>query len=455
MIPTSLKDIPSIDNVLKELDGRIDIHEDYLKLIIIKEVDILRYKIKQKELYLTKKELLYSIIKSIKKKSKYSLSNLINGTGIVLHTGLGRAPFNSYMLRNVADRLEGYSNLEFDLFNGQRGDRQDHIKDHLSAICGSESGIVVNNNAGAVMLVINEIARGGEVICSRGQLVEIGGSFRIPDIINKSGGILKEVGTTNRTHLEDYEHAINPNTKLILQVHTSNYVVKGYTKSVELSKLIKLGKKYKIPVISDWGSGSFLNMRKYILSKELPIKKIIKEGPDLITFSGDKLIGGPQSGLIVGKRKWIKAIKSNTLYRTLRCNKVTIALLEEVLRTYKSKTFKKDNLSLTLLTSTQKEIKERARYILDLINHKQIQKYNIKLIKSEVEAGSGSLPEKKIKSMAFKFEPINITAEELACKFRLASFPVVGYISKNIFYIDLKAVIPTQISQLVKTINKL
>ena len=455
MIPTSLKDIPSIDNVLKELDGRIDIHEDYLKLIIIKEVDILRYKIKQKELYLTKKELLYSIIKSIKKKSKYSLSNLINGTGIVLHTGLGRAPFNSYMLRNVADRLEGYSNLEFDLFNGQRGDRQDHIKDHLSAICGSESGIVVNNNAGAVMLVINEIARGGEVICSRGQLVEIGGSFRIPDIINKSGGILKEVGTTNRTHLEDYEHAINPNTKLILQVHTSNYVVKGYTKSVELSKLIKLGKKYKIPVISDWGSGSFLNMRKYILSKELPIKKIIKEGPDLITFSGDKLIGGPQSGLIVGKRKWIKAIKSNTLYRTLRCNKVTIALLEEVLRTYKSKTFKKDNLSLTLLTSTQKEIKERARYILDLINHKQIQKYNIKLIKSEVEAGSGSLPEKKIKSMAFKFEPINITAEELACKFRLASYPVVGYISKNIFYIDLKAVIPTQISQLVKTINKL
>ena len=455
MIPTSLKDIPSIDNVLKELDGRIDIHEDYLKLIIIKEVDILRYKIKQKELYLTKKELLYSIIKSIKKKSKYSLSNLINGTGIVLHTGLGRAPFNSYMLRNVADRLEGYSNLEFDLFNGQRGDRQDHIKDHLSAICGSESGIVVNNNAGAVMLVINEIARGGEVICSRGQLVEIGGSFRIPDIINKSGGILKEVGTTNRTHLEDYEHAINPNTKLILQVHTSNYVVKGYTKSVELSKLIKLGKKYKIPVISDWGSGSFLNMRKYILSKELPIKKIIKEGPDLITFSGDKLIGGPQSGLIVGKRKWIKAIKSNTLYRTLRCNKVTIALLEEVLRTYKSKTFKKDNLSLTLLTSTQKEIKERARYILDLINHKQIQKYNIKLIKSEVEAGSGSLPEKKIKSMAFKFEPINITAEKLACKFRLASFPVVGYISKNIFYIDLKAVIPTQISQLVKTINKL
>jgi len=455
MIPTSLKDIPSIDNVLKELDGRIDIHEDYLKLIIIKEVDILRYKIKQKELYLTKKELLYSIIKSIKKKSKYSLSNLINGTGIVLHTGLGRAPFNSYMLRNVADRLEGYSNLEFDLYNGQRGDRQDHIKDHLSAICGSESGIVVNNNAGAVMLVINEIARGGEVICSRGQLVEIGGSFRIPDIINKSGGILKEVGTTNRTHLEDYEHAINPNTKLILQVHTSNYVVKGYTKSVELSKLIKLGKKYKIPVISDWGSGSFLNMRKYILSKELPIKKIIKEGPDLITFSGDKLIGGPQSGLIVGKRKWIKAIKSNTLYRTLRCNKVTIALLEEVLRTYKSKTFKKDNLSLTLLTSTQKEIKERARYILDLINHKQIQKYNIKLIKSEVEAGSGSLPEKKIKSMAFKFEPINITAEELACKFRLASYPVVGYISKNIFYIDLKAVIPTQISQLVKTINKL
>ena len=456
MYLTSLKDIPSVNKVLEGFNNKNSLHEDYLKFIIKKEIENFRLKIIKEELFKTKIELFNCIKKNILKKINYSLVNIINGTGIVLHTGFGRAPFNSSLLIKIAKRIEGYTNLEFNLESGIRGDRQNHIKDHLSSICGSESGMIVNNNAGAVMLAINEIAQGGgEVICSRGQLVEIGGSFRIPDIINKSGAILKEVGTTNRTHFYDYENAITSKTKLLLQVHTSNYVVKGYSKSVKLLDLIKLGKKYDIPVMVDWGSGAFLDMKKYNVLREIPIKSILKNGPDLVTFSGDKLIGGPQSGLIVGKKKLIDLLKKNTLYRTLRCNKITIALFEEVLRTYRIDLFKNENLSMVLLTRTQKELREIGIHIFNSIKEEQINNFNIKLVKSLVEAGSGSLPEEKIKSMAFSFKHKNKSATELAFNFRNSYYPVVGYISNDIFFIDLKAVIPNQIPKLIKSINKL
>ena len=315
--------------------------------------------------------------------------------------------------------------------------------------------MIVNNNAGAVLLCLNQLADGGEVICSRGQLVEIGGSFRIPDIIEKSGAVLKEVGTTNRTHLKDYEKAINSKTKLILQVHTSNYLISGYTKSVELSKLINLGKKHNIPVMSDWGSGSFTNMEKKIGIKEATIKSILKNGPDLVTFSGDKLVGGPQSGLIVGKKKWVSLLKENTLYRTLRCNKIVISLLEETLRTYKSKSFKKDNLSLMLLSKNREDLKRDGDQILSKIIREQIEKYNIHLTETLVEAGSGSSPEQKLESMALSFQSDEIGVNEIAKKFRMSFIPVIGYISENIFYIDLKALLPRQNIKLAKIINDL
>ena len=383
------------------------------------------------------------------------MRQVINGTGIVLHTGLGRAPFRSSFLKKTAKRIDGYSNLEFDLINGVRGDRQTHIRNYINAICESEDSMIVNNNAGAVLLCLNQLADGGEVICSRGQLVEIGGSFRIPDIIEKSGAVLKEVGTTNRTHLKDYEKAINSKTKLILQVHTSNYLISGYTKSVELSKLINLGEKHNIPVMSDWGSGSFINMEKKIGIKEVTIKSILKKGPDLVTFSGDKLVGGPQSGLIVGKKKWVSLLKENTLYRTLRCNKIVISLLEETLRTYKSKSFKKDNLSLMLLSKNREDLKRDGDKILNKINIEQIEKYNIHLTETLVEAGSGSSPEQKLESMALSFQSDEIGVNEIAKKFRMSFIPVIGYISENIFYIDLKALLPRQNIKLAKIINVL
>jgi len=455
MKKTKLKDLPSVNKVLLYLNKSISLHEDYLKNLINEQLMKFRVEIKNNNLSMTTDELFTQIVKKVKIKSSHRLINLINGTGIVLHTGFGRAPFKSRTLKTVADRMEGYVNLEFDLDSGKRGDRQLHLQKHLSSICGSESSLCVNNNAAAVMLGINEIGRGGEVIVSRGQLVEIGGSFRIPDIIEKSGAILKEVGTTNRTHLRDYDKAISKNTRLLLWVHTSNYVVKGFTHSVPLKELVSLGKKHKLPVMVDWGSGALLDMKSLELADEIPVKSIMRDKPDILTFSGDKLIGGPQSGLIIGKKKWVNALQKNPLYRVLRCDKITIGLLEETLRSYRSNAFTKDNLSLKMLTTSRNTLRNRGNKILNYQTNKKIKELGIKLENSKVEAGSGSLPDNMIKSMAISFKPRLVKVNDLSKKFRSGSIPVVGYVSSNIFYIDLKAVLPSQVTKLAQAIKEI
>ena len=451
---TTLKDCPSVHQVLLELNGNILLHENYIKYIINSELTKIRANIRKGELSKTKGELLIHIASQVLLQSAPKLVNIINGTGIVLHTGFGRAPFRGKQLKDLADRLDGYANLEFDLESGNRGDRQTLIHEQLSSMCGAEAGMVVNNNAAAVFLALNEMADGGEVICSRGQMVEIGGSFRIPDIIEKSGAILKEVGTTNRTHLKDYENAISNKTKLILWVHTSNYVVKGFTKDVSLSDLVSFGKKHKIPVMADLGSGALLDMNLLGLADEIPVKSIVNSGPDIISFSGDKLLGGPQSGLMVGRKKWVNACKKNSLYRVLRCDKVTIGLLEETLRSYRSQSFSKENLSLTMLTTSRKVLKTRGQKVLDSLQKKIIKDLGVSMVDSEVEAGSGSLPENKIESASLSFSPKNWKVKDLAKAFRCGSIPVVGYIQKNIFYIDLKSVLPNQIKRLSTAIQE-
>lgn len=451
---TTLKDCPSVHQVLLKLNGNILLHEDYIKYIINSELTKIRANIRKGKLSETKVELLSHIASQVLLQSAPQLVNVINGTGIVLHTGFGRAPFRGKQLKDLAGRLDGYVNLEFDLESGNRGDRQTLIHEQLSSMCGAEAGMVVNNNAAAVFLALNEMAQGGEVICSRGQMVEIGGSFRIPDIIEKSGAILKEVGTTNRTHLKDYEKAISNKTKLILWVHTSNYIVKGFTKDVSLSDLVIFGKKHKIPVMADLGSGALLDMNLLGLADEIPVKSIVNSGPDIISFSGDKLLGGPQSGLMVGHRKWVNACKKNPLYRVLRCDKVTIGLLEETLRSYRSQSFSKDNLSLTMLTTSRKVLKTRGQKVLDSLQKKTIKDLGILLVDSVVEAGSGSLPDDKIESASLSFSPKNGKAKDLAKAFRCGSIPVVGYIHKNTFYIDLKSVLPNQIKRISTAIQE-
>ncbi len=453
MEKTFPKDIPSVSKVMHQLKNLVNIHQSYLKKIIQKEIETIRRNVKNGYVNKSKDELITDIKQKVLNKASPKLQNVINGTGIVLHTGFGRAPYNAKSLKDLANKMEGYITLEYDLENGKRGDRQEHIREFLSAICESESALVVNNNAAAVLLSINGLANGGEVIVSRGELVEIGGSFRIPDIIEASGAILREVGTTNRTHFQDYKNAINKNTKLILTVHTSNYVIKGFTKSVSLSDLVSLGHKNTIPVMVDWGSGSFLSGIPNSPSLDIPINKLMKCKPDIITFSGDKLIGGPQSGIIVGEKRIIDILQTNTLYRTVRPDKLTIALLDEILRSYDTNSFTKNNLSLNLLSSSQKTLQARGEKVMKNIKKSKIKNYNIQLMKSKVEAGSGSLPEKKISSMAIVFEAKSKKCSGLAEKFRKGKIPVIGFINDDKFYIDLKAVLPNQLIKLSQAIN--
>ena len=455
MKKSNLKDLPSVNKVLIELNDSVSVHDDFLKTLINRAINKYRNKIKNNELSMSPSELLSNITEMVIKDSSRSLVNIINGTGIVLHTGFGRAPFDSKLLKSIAKRLDGYVNLEFDLDSGNRGDRQSHVRDHLSSICGSESSLCVNNNAASVMLSINEMAFGGEVIVSRGQLVEIGGSFRIPDIIKKSGAILKEVGTTNRTHFSDYKKAVSKKTKLILWVHTSNYVVKGFTRSVPLSDLVQLGRSKNIPVMVDWGSGAILDMKSLGLANEMPIRTIMSDKPDILTFSGDKLIGGPQSGIIIGKEKWINAMQKNPLYRVMRSDKITLGLLEEILRSYRSNYFTKDNLSLRMLTTKRSTLANRGKKVIQGLTKKKIKDFNIVLENSKVEAGSGSLPENPIESIALSFSHKNISPNELARKFRSGRIPVVGYIKSNKFIIDLKAILPNQLPKLKTAIKEI
>ena len=455
MKKTNLKDLPSVNKVLIELNDSVSVHDDFLKTLINRAINKYRNKIKNNELSMSPSELLSNITEMVMKDSSRSLVNIINGTGIVLHTGFGRAPFDSKLLKSIAKRLDGYVNLEFDLDSGKRGDRQSHVRDHLSSICGSESSLCVNNNAASVMLSINEMAFGGEVIVSRGQLVEIGGSFRIPDIIKKSGAILKEVGTTNRTHFSDYKKAVSKKTKLILWVHTSNYVVKGFTRSVPLSDLVQLGRSKNIPVMVDWGSGAILDMKSLGLANEMPIRTIMSDKPDILTFSGDKLIGGPQSGIIIGKEKWINAMQKNPLYRVMSSDKITLGLLEEILRSYRSNYFTKDNLSLRTLKTKRSTLANRGKKVIQGLTKKKIKDFNIVLENSKVEAGSGSLPENPIESIALSFSHKNISPNELAKKFRSGRIPVVGYIKSNKFIIDLKAILPNQLLKLKTAIKEI
>ncbi len=440
---------------MKEAEGRLNIHENYLKILINKELDYFRKKIISEDNKIEKDQIIDTIITKIAIKVSSSIVNIINGTGIVLHTGLGRAPFNGERLKEVADKLDGYINLEFDVSKNKRGDRQSHIDEHLASICGSESSLVVNNNAAAVLLSINALASGSEVICSRGQIVEIGGSFRISEIIEKSGAILKEVGTTNRTHINDYEKAISDKTKLLLWVHTSNYVVKGYTKEVALEEIVKLGKNNNIPVLADLGSGTFLSLDKYGIPTEIPIIDVVRKGPDIILFSGDKMLGGPQSGIILGSKNIIDLIKSNTLYRTMRCDKITIVLLDQIIRSYRIHGFSKLNLTLSLLTSTRGKLKNTAGDIIKKLPAKKIKTLGISIEDSLVEAGSGSLPEKNIESITLKFKSTSFSANKLSLLFREGDIPVIGYIHKNSFFIDLKAVLPSQVSNLIRAIKNI
>ena len=453
MAQNQLKELPSVSEVLLECKSYKSLNSKYISYIIKSNLESYRRAAKKGSLKPKRAQITQNILSEVERLTAPSLKSVINGTGIVLHTGLGRAPMKESTAKNAAKRVAGYTNLEFDLPTGTRGQRQDHVNGLLSALTGAQSSMAVNNNAAAVLLALNELGEGKEVIISRGQQVEIGGSFRIPDVIKKSGCILKEVGSTNRTHLKDYEKAITKKTGMILWVHTSNYVVRGFTHDVSLSDLVQLGKKKRVPVVADLGSGALLDLSEKGIPKDMLVQDVVKSGVGLVTFSGDKLLGGPQAGLIVGTKTLVNKLKTNPIARAVRCDKWSLAFLEESLRSFGDHGPSKNNLTVSLMMASRKALTKRGEIILSHLPKKAKGKLGISLVESEVEAGSGSLPEEKLDSMAFRFKPNGISASKLATKFRMGDTPVVGYIHGHTFYIDLKAVIPGQEKELVGAIS--
>ena len=448
-----LLNLPSISQIIQASDDTVSHNKRYIKLCIKEQLQHYRNLAKKGNLSLDRDGIVNAIILKLKLLSEPSIKQVINATGVVLHTGLGRAPQSKKNINNVAKRLSGYVNLELDLDTGKRGQRQNHTSKLIASITGAEEAIVVNNNAAAVFLSLNELAEGKEVIVSRGQLVEIGGSFRIPDMITKSGCKLIEVGTTNRTHISDYESAINDNTGMILWVHTSNYMITGFTKEVAIEDLVALGKKRGIPVMTDLGCGEVLDLSQKGVPTNIIVEDVIKKGSSLTTFSGDKLLGGPQSGIIVGKKSLLSRIKLNPIARTVRCDKWTIGLLEETLRTTQKELIK-ENLTLSLLMSDRIKIKRRAEDFLKLISHNLDANTKIIIEDTLVEAGSGTLPAAKFESAALRITSKKYSPAKLSRRFRATTYPVVGFIRNNNFYVDFKSIIPFQEKYLLHSITE-
>jgi len=368
------------------------------------------------------------------------LRRAINATGVVIHTNLGRSPLSEQALKNFVEVARGYSNLEYDLAQGARGSRYAHVEEILLRLSKAEGGMVVNNNAGAVLLALNTMAAGREVIVSRGELVEIGGAFRIPDVMARSGAILKEVGTTNRTHLRDYEEAIHSTTGLLLKVHTSNYRVVGFTSEVTVEELVQLGKRYNLPVMNDLGSGCFIDLSAYGLAKEPTVQEAIQAGADVVTFSGDKLLGGPQAGIILGNKELMDTIKANPLSRALRIDKLTLAALESTLIAYLSEGQAiREIPTLRMLTIPLEELRKRARRLQRLIKQ-ETGKATVEMIREQSQVGGGALPLQAVPTWALAIKPLKATAGALEAELRNLEPPIVARIVDDRLILDLRTI---------------
>ncbi|WP_456430729.1 L-seryl-tRNA(Sec) selenium transferase [Thermosulfuriphilus sp.] len=385
--------------------------------------------------------LLQRALEELKRRLNPSLRPVINATGVVIHTNLGRSLLPKAAIEEMLSVADRYSNLEFNLEKGQRGSRYAHVEEILCELTGAEAALVVNNNAAAVLITLETLARDQEVIVSRGELVEIGGSFRIPDVMARSGAILREVGTTNRTHLRDYEAAIGPETALLMKVHRSNFQIVGFTKEVSSADLAQLAHSYDLPAVEDLGSGCFIDFSRYGLLREPTVQEILKAGVDVVTFSGDKLMGGPQAGIILGRADLINKIKKNPINRAVRIDKLTLAALEATLRLYRHEaTAIKTIPTLRLLTMTEEEISRRARRLLRRIRQAQIKGAEFGLLKVFSQVGGGALPLANIPSRAIfvrsQSHPVVIIEERL----RRLDYPIVARIEEEVLLLDVRTI---------------
>lgn len=408
----------------------------------------------------TTSELAEKVVSWIRKSEKPVLRPVINATGVILHTGLGRAPIAASAIEAVSEVSQGYSSLELEMASGQRGQRVRSVSKLLCKLTGAEAAVVVNNNAAATMLTLGALGGGGEVIVSRGQLIEIGGSYRLPDVMQCSGARLREVGTTNKTRLSDYEEAICDETKAIMKVHPSNFAVVGFTKSVEIDELVALGRKNNIPIIDDIGSGALFDFSKYGVHNEPTIPESISAGADVILFSGDKLLGGPQCGIIVGKKRYIDDIMKHPMMRAMRVGKMTLAALWATLKLHRD--IDQAELSvpiLQLLSTPLENLRLRAQRIAGQINNPLLAQ--IDAVEDQSMLGGGSLPNERINSWCIAVEPdqekTKKSLDDLASDLRKNDPPILARVQKGRILLDLRTVFPredTDVAQALQTLGQ-
>ena len=440
-----LRKLPGVDQIF-EITSKMSSIESVPKSVIVNSIrDVLEKRRKRilaadmddLEESLSENRIIDSVKETVEKAMALNLRHLVNATGVVVHTNLGRSLLPGDVVENISRIASRYSNLEYDLAAGRRGSRYSVIEDIICEISGAPAALVVNNNAGAVLLCLDTIARGREVVISRGELVEIGGSFRIPDVMAKSGGILKEVGTTNRTHMMDYENAFNDKTALLLKVHRSNYSVVGFTAEVSLKELVEMGHRRDIAVMEDLGSGTFIDFSKYGLVKEPTVQESVAVGADVVTFSGDKLLGGPQAGIIVGKAQILERIKKNPLARALRIDKMTLAALESTIRLYRDEAKAVQTIpTLRMLTMNIDEIEHRALELLNNLMRLDDSRIGIDLVDLSSKAGGGALPFLDLPSKCLRINIDGLSANVLELKMRNNSPPIIGRIEDDAFIID-------------------
>lgn len=441
-----LKQIPKVDEILKEDQLQLLAHEIPRSLIVEavrEELEALRGRVvlaKEGEEPFPYCELIRCIVENTKRKSRFHFIKAVNATGVVLHTNLGRARLSESACEHVLMTAMNYSNLEYDLEKGSRGSRHDHVEKIICKITGAEAAMVVNNNAAATILCLSSVAAGKEVVVSRGELVEIGGSFRVTEIMEQSGAILRETGTTNKTRVQDYERAINPEqTAALMKVHTSNFRIVGFTEEVSLESMAALGKKYALPVIYDMGNGMMVDLKAYGID-EPTVTDALKSGADIVMFSGDKLLGGPQGGILIGRKKWIDQMKSHPLARAFRVDKMTLAALESTFYEYLDEKRAIERIpTLHMLTLTQEELRERAEGLKTRLEA-AVPGLQYQTEECEEQVGGGAAPLTRLKGYGIAVYSESVKAEELEAALRNAKVPVIVRVFQNKVHLDMRTI---------------
>lgn len=385
--------------------------------------------------------------------SRPRFRRMLNATGVVIHTNMGRSVLPEEAVKAVVSACRGYSNLELDLATGERGSRYSHVEDLLCRLTGAEAALVVNNNAAAVLITLDALCSGGEVIVSRGQLVEIGGSFRIPDVMTRSGATLREVGCTNRVHLKDYAQAINERTTALMRVHTSNYRVVGFHSDVPVEELTELAHERGLPLIEDLGSGSFLDFSAHGLPGEPTVRSVVAAGADIVTFSGDKVLGGPQAGIIVGRKEYVERIKNSPLNRALRIDKMTIAALEATLRLYLDEALARRRIpTVAMITAAPEILRRRANRLASRLRKACGETLRVRLVSGESRVGGGSFPENALPTTLVRLEPQHCTPEVLRVRLLHTEPPLTGRLENNAFHLDPRTLADNELSEVATVV---